>query len=113
MSYTPCCVICQKPITWTFYLCKEHEAEYGKRVEDWPDWLRYMIREENMVRWHLTDPRSTQFRLEYLEELRTDMAYSFDIEDFVETRMDFAGYVTTDGIALEDSDWDAVFVYTI
>ena len=37
------CLTCDNPIARQFWLCAECEAIYGSSVNDWPDWVRFLI----------------------------------------------------------------------
>lgn len=36
------CLVCGKPITYTFAICSSCEAQYGKSAKSWPSWLRFL-----------------------------------------------------------------------
>ena len=55
MAMKPECVSCGKTITWQFYLCNTCEKEYGKRKDDWPEWLGYLVNEEAKQRMRYRD----------------------------------------------------------
>ncbi len=45
MSQAKKCVVCGKRITWRFWICEEHRKEYGNNMRDWPEWLRFLVKD--------------------------------------------------------------------
>ena len=39
----PTCVVCGKNVAYRWYLCAECEDKYGKRKDEWPEWLRFLV----------------------------------------------------------------------
>jgi hypothetical protein len=40
------CVVCDKPITYSFWVCSECEKEYGfanKDYKNWPEWVKALV----------------------------------------------------------------------
>ena len=44
------CVVCGKAITYRFSLCGECEDKYGRRVAEWPEWVRYLVNQSRRER---------------------------------------------------------------
>lgn len=55
------CLVCSKPITWQFAICSACEAEYGNKMEQWPEWLSYLWKDTQRQR--RASKRSSQFEL--------------------------------------------------
>lgn len=112
-DYVPRCVICGKVLTWDFYVCSSDEDEYGRRVEDRPDWLTYLINEERMVRYHIKNNGGRVIRIEDSDD---GFSYRIGFDELIEYKIYYSGWMakTSDGemIELKDSDWDSVFTYS-
>ncbi len=70
------CVICDRPITWTFWVCAACEEEWGLvdvDYKDWPEWVKALV--------------SIERRRIYVEE-NLDVIYTDDIELFVDYERD-------------------------
>lgn len=119
MVNKPICAVCSGDITWRFKLCAECEEEYGKRVDDWPEWVRFLVNDEMKRRRTMTDNNRVRTGKEaYIEDQTMDGFYVMDIEELIMTKMDFAGYITVasdgiEGYEFKDSDWEAVYSFTI
>jgi len=45
------CVICQAPITYQYFMCRSCIATYGWSRDGWPEWLRFLVRDEQRIRY--------------------------------------------------------------
>jgi len=69
------CVICHKPISWTFALCVKHEREYGTYASDQPDWVRYLVNDR--ARQRRAEKRDNE-RLVELDFIPDPVCYNSD-----------------------------------
>ena len=106
------CVVCGKRITWTFSLCSKCEAEYGKRVEDWPEWVREEVNASRRARRreasddrHMADNCDSSIMLTFVS--------SFSVEELIIAKESIASAFTTDEVDIKDSDWDAVCDWSV
>lgn len=108
----PVCVVCGKVITWAFYLCADCEEEWGRRKAERPDWLTYLINEERMRRYN-----HKWKEYEISSDNADHISYSVDMETIIEYRLYYAGWMIedTDGTMFEiqDSDWEAVYSWSV
>jgi hypothetical protein len=44
------CIVCGKPITWTFAICAGCEKTYGNKAREWPTWLSFLWNAEQRER---------------------------------------------------------------
>lgn len=132
MDYQPRCAIstCRKVITKAFLLCAKCEDEYGRRVEERPEWVNYLVNEEAKARryhWgkvkrsHETSYEDIETvldsdHLEYNGSL-AGVSYTVDYVTIVEYRTWYEGYIvdagTSDEYIFQDSDWEAVYSYGV
>ena len=45
------CVVCQKAITVSYFVCANCAAEYGFKYGKYPKWLRFLIKNEHNMRY--------------------------------------------------------------
>lgn len=105
----PKCVVCGKPITWAFYVCSDCEEQYGKRKDERPEWLTFLINEERMARYRHENGKNA-IPIEEAE----NVSYAIDFELLISYRLYYAGWMIedTDGgelFAIQDSDWEALY----
>lgn len=71
------CVVCEKNITYQFWLCSACEDKYGNRMGDWPPWLQYLVKQTRRDRYRHKRDASKEVPLERLE----DEGYHLDPHD--------------------------------
>ena len=104
------CVICGKKVTRQFKTCAECEEEWGRRVDDRPEWLTEMINDEERQRYWEENNQEVQ-----LNDSDDGFSYYYDIEDLIEAKADYAGFSIDDSDGyweLQDSDWDSVLTWS-
>ena len=76
--------------------------------------MNYLARCEKKERDRYTDNNRVKDGKEaYTEEITDVFSYSIDYETIIEYKSFYSGYVTTDGIEIKDSDWEAVYSWSI
>lgn len=45
----PECVVCHKGIAYRFVLCVDCIEQYGRNRKSWPDWLKFLVRDERRL----------------------------------------------------------------
>jgi len=73
-SHFHSCMACGKTITWAFAICEDCERIYGTRTPQWPEWLKFLWRDE--ARKRRQAKRRSQFEVavdaEVLDNLREE-----------------------------------------
>ena len=70
------CVVCGRFITWRFSLCRKCEKEYGKRVKEWPEWVRYLVNQSRRERRDKKLRRKWEIQMSDIEDYEEPMRYS-------------------------------------
>lgn len=120
--------MCGKRVTWRFFVCAACEELHGKRKDDRPEWLTFLINEDAKVRYRIIN-RARHISYEDIENTTDsddiryrgrldDVSYSIDFEALVDARTEYAGVIFSDseniaGVILQDSDWEAVYTWSL
>jgi hypothetical protein len=101
------CVLCDARITFQFSLCAECEDIWGRRVKDWPEWLRFMVNDSRRLRRSFFRDKSRLVKL----DSNANGFSMMNMEELIIAKESIACYFTSDGdeMALMDSDWEAVY----
>lgn len=111
MSADPICGICGRPVTWQFKICEECQQKYGRYASDRPEWANFLVNYERRRRYRITNERVT-----YIEDSDDGFSYQIDFETIVEFRDYYETHPAEDSdgvIELKDSDWEAVYTWSI
>jgi hypothetical protein len=102
-------VVCEAQISWQFSICSGCEEKYGRRADEWPEWLRYLVNQSRRERRAHARDKS---RIVQLDSNHDGFA-CMSVEELVIAKMEIAYYFTSDGdeVELMDSDWEAVYSY--
>jgi hypothetical protein len=105
------CVVCGKRITYPFKVCAECEAVWGNRVGNRPEWLTFLVNEEERNRWH-----DKHHKFISIADSDDGFYYEIDFENLIQERMNYAGFLVDDSdglFELQDSDWEAVYTWSL